>query len=71
MKDNGVGIPKDIQSKLFSISENTSTIGTEDESGTGLGLILCQEFVLYHKGSIWINSEVGKGSEFKFTIPIA
>lgn len=69
IKDCGVGIDKKIQSKLFDISENTSTKGTEDESGTGLGLILCKEFVEKHSGEIWIESEVGKGTVINFTIP--
>lgn len=71
IKDNGVGIPCDIQSKLFTISENVTTKGTEEETGTGLGLILCKEFVDKHKGEIWVESEVDKGSEFLFRIPIS
>ena len=69
VKDNGIGIPSEIQDKLFSISENISTEGTENETGTGLGLILCKEFVQKHSGKIWVESEVGKGSKFTFTIP--
>ncbi|MCD4791201.1 MAG: tetratricopeptide repeat protein, partial [Bacteroidales bacterium] len=69
VKDNGVGIEKEIQTKLFNISKNTSTKGTEDEAGTGLGLILCKEFVEKHGGKIWVKSETGKGSSFFFTIP--
>jgi PAS domain S-box-containing protein len=67
--DNGVGIPKEIQSKLFDIGESTSAPGTENESGTGLGLILCKEFVEKHGGKIWLESEIEKGSKFCFTIP--
>ncbi|OQY04295.1 MAG: hypothetical protein B6I20_03235 [Bacteroidetes bacterium 4572_117] len=70
VKDSGVGIPKKIQSKLFDIGENTSTYGTENETGTGLGLILCKEFVEKHGGEIWAESENGKGSKFIFTVPI-
>ena len=70
IEDNGVGISKEIQLKLFDISENASTQGTEDEKGTGLGLILCKEFVEKHSGKIWIESEIGKGSRFIFTIPV-
>ncbi len=70
VKDNGIGISKEIQSKLFDIGENTSTQGTENETGTGLGLILCKEFVEKHGGKIWIKSEEEKGSEFVFIIPI-
>ncbi|MBU8893703.1 MAG: PAS domain S-box protein [Bacteroidales bacterium] len=71
VKDNGVGIEQKNLSKIFSISENISTKGTENEHGTGLGLILCKEFVEKHGGEIWVESEHGKagGSEFKFTIP--
>ena len=70
VKDSGVGISREIQSKLFDIGENTSTEGTEHEKGTGLGLILCDEFVEKHGGKIWVESEVGKGSEFIFTLPM-
>lgn len=70
VSDTGVGIPKEIQSKLFDISENTSMQGTENEKGTGLGLILCKEFVEKHGGKIWLESEIDKGSTFYFTIPI-
>lgn len=69
VKDNGGGISEDIKSKLFKITENISTKGTEKETGTGLGLLLCKEFVEKHKGKIWVNSEIGKGSSFHFTIP--
>ena len=71
VKDSGVGIPPDIQSKLFKITENVTTKGTDNESGTGLGLILCQEFVEKHGGKIWVESELEKGSEFLFTIPFS
>jgi len=69
VKDTGVGIAKEVQSKLFDISKNTSTHGTENETGTGLGLILCKEFAEKNNGKIWVDSELGKGSSFKFTIP--
>jgi signal transduction histidine kinase len=68
IKDNGVGIPKVIQPKLFLISENTSTEGTDKETGSGLGLIICKEFIEKHGGKIWVESEEGKGSTFFFTI---
>ncbi|MFA5418642.1 MAG: PAS domain S-box protein, partial [Bacteroidales bacterium] len=67
--DTGVGIDNNHLKKLFRIDENHSTLGTQDEKGTGLGLILCQEFVDKHKGTIWAESEPGKGSCFYFSIP--
>lgn len=70
VKDNGIGIPKEMQSKLFEISENKSTYGTEKEKGSGLGLILCKEFVEKHNGKIWIESDGCKGSSVIFTIPL-
>ncbi|MDA3891789.1 MAG: PAS domain S-box protein [Salinivirgaceae bacterium] len=69
IEDNGVGIPKDKQSKIFNIEHNYSTKGTEKESGTGLGLILCKEFVERHAGDIWCKSKENKGSIFSFTLP--
>ena len=70
VSDNGIGISPENLAKLFDISEVLSTKGTAGETGTGLGLLLCKEFVEKHGGIIWVDSEVGKGSEFKFTLPI-
>jgi len=67
--DNGTGIPKADIGKLFKIGTSYSHRGTENEVGNGLGLILCEEFISKHSGKIWVESEVGKGSEFKFTLP--
>lgn len=67
--DNGVGMKNEVVEKLFHIDTNLSTTGTKNETGTGLGLILCAEFVKKHGGKIWVESEVGKGSKFHFTIP--
>jgi signal transduction histidine kinase/ligand-binding sensor domain-containing protein len=67
--DNGCGIPASVQEKLFRIDERVSTRGTANETGTGLGLILCKEFVEKNKGTIKVNSEVGKGSTFLVTFP--
>jgi signal transduction histidine kinase len=68
IEDNGVGISLKKQANLFSASEKTSTKGTENETGTGLGLILCKEFIEIHKGKIWVESEDKKGSKFIFTL---
>jgi len=67
--DNGVGISETSQDKLFRIEESYSTLGTLNEKGTGLGLVLCKEFVEKHLGELWVESEEGKGSRFIFTIP--
>lgn len=69
VSDTGLGIPEEHLSKLFSISENYSTTGTDKERGTGLGLLLCKEFVEKNGGRIRVKSESGKGSEFSFTTP--
>jgi PAS domain S-box-containing protein len=71
ISDNGVGIKPENITKLFNISEVITTKGTAEETGTGLGLLLCKEFVEKHGGKIWVESEVGKGSEFKFTLPMS
>ena len=69
VSDTGVGISEATLSNLFKVSQNASTVGTNNEKGTGLGLILCKEFIEQHGGSIWAESEVEKGSTFYFTIP--
>lgn len=68
VKDFGIGIDDSLKKKLFKIEHKTSTPGTEDETGTGLGLILCKEFINIHNSDIWIESRKGKGTEFKFTM---
>ncbi len=68
--DNGIGISKDSIDKIFKLDESYSTIGTEHEKGTGLGLILCKEFVEKNGGKLWVKSEPDKGSTFSFTLPI-
>jgi signal transduction histidine kinase len=69
VSDTGVGIPKEILDTLFRVDQNKSTRGTQNESGTGLGLILCRELIEKHNGRIWGESEQGKGSIFYFTLP--
>lgn len=69
VKDNGVGIPSKNMDKLFRIDGNFSTKGTENESGTGLGLILCREFIVKNGGDIWVESLPGNGSTFYFSLP--
>jgi len=70
VSDSGVGIDPDKQGKLFDITQKVSTLGTSKEKGTGLGLILCREFVERHHGKIWVESSPGEGSTFYFSIPI-
>lgn len=69
IEDTGVGIKKKNLEKLFRIGEDFSSRGTENETGTGLGLILCNDFIKKHKGDIWVESEPDIGSKFNFTIP--
>jgi signal transduction histidine kinase len=69
VKDTGIGISRDNIDKLFRIDDKYTREGTEHESGTGLGLLLCKEFVEKHGGKIWVESQEGKGSEFIFSIP--
>jgi signal transduction histidine kinase len=69
--DNGVGIAPEIQKVLFDKTTGYSTRGTANEKGTGLGLILCKEFIERNGGKIWLESEVGKGSTFFVSIPVA
>jgi len=71
VSDNGVGIEPDVIHKLFDISQKITTNGTANEPGTGLGLLLCKEFVEKHGGKIKVDSELGKGSVFVFEIPVS
>jgi PAS domain S-box-containing protein len=70
ISDNGVGMNEDKRNRLFKLGTNTRTNGTENERGSGLGLVLCKEFIEKHGGKIWVESEKGKGSDFKFTLPL-
>lgn len=66
--DNGIGISEKNIQKLFKVDKNLTTNGTENEIGSGLGLILCKEFVELHGGKLSVESELGKGSVFSFTL---
>ena len=68
VKDQGVGISPEVQKLLFEKTTGYSTRGTANEKGTGLGLILCKEFVERNGGRIWLESSLGKGSTFYFTL---
>lgn len=67
--DTGVGMSKEMMEKIFYISAKHTTLGTNKEKGTGLGLILCREFVERNHGRLIVESEIGQGSTFKFTLP--
>lgn len=70
VKDTGIGIPEEIGNNIFRIDIKYTREGTEQEKGTGLGLLLCKEFIERHGGKIWVESKLGEGSEFKFTLPL-
>ena len=67
--DSGVGMDEETRKNLFVLNKQNSKYGTENEKGTGLGLILCKEFIEKHRGRLVVESELGKGSTFKFDIP--
>ncbi len=69
VSDSGIGISQEDRHKLFRIDVQHSNVGTAGEAGTGLGLVLCQELVERNSGRIWVESEVGKGATFRFTLP--
>ena len=68
--DSGVGISEENVNKLFAIDKNLMTQGTDGETGTGLGLVLCKEFVEKNDGQIWVESKLGEGSVFSFSLPV-
>lgn len=70
ISDTGIGMAPEVMKKLFSLSKSNTTFGTDGENGTGLGLVLCREFVERNGGKIWAESEVGVGSNFFFTLPL-
>ena len=67
--DTGIGITDAKKNRIFGVDSSKSTTGTANETGTGLGLLLCKEYVERHNGKIWLESEVGKGTTFFFTLP--
>ena len=69
--DTGVGMTDEQIRKLFRLDKTSSSRGTDDEVGTGLGLIISKEFIEMHRGKIWVESTLGKGSKFCFRIPIS
>ncbi|MDR6843689.1 tetratricopeptide repeat-containing sensor histidine kinase [Flavobacterium granuli] len=69
ISDTGIGMDAKIQNNLFKLDIKTNRNGTENEPSTGLGLILCKEFVEKHNGKIWVESEVNKGTTFYFSFP--
>lgn len=71
VKDEGIGIEEENIGRLFQPNNRFISAGTVKEKGSGLGLIICKEFIEIHKGRIWVRSESGKGSEFSFTLPWA
>ena len=71
IKDNGIGIKETILSNLFKIDSCQSSVGTAEEHGSGLGLIICKDLIEKNGGNIFVESEFGKGTTFKFTIPLS
>ncbi len=69
VKDNGVGMSENQKIMLFEMNKGFTTPGTTNEKGSGLGMILCKDFIEKHDGKIWVESKSGNGSEFFFTIP--
>ena len=70
IKDSGIGMGDEELKKLFKTEVNNSTTGTDGELGTGLGLLICKEYIEKHHGEIWAESKKGKGSIFRFTLPL-
>jgi signal transduction histidine kinase len=68
--DSGIGMSEELVGNIFKIDKSTSRKGTNGERGTGLGLILCKEFITKNKGDIWVESKPEQGSTFYFTLPL-
>ncbi len=71
VRDTGIGMSPQMVDDLFRLDVQTNRRGTEDEPSSGLGLLLCKDFIEKHGGKIWVESEEGKGSTFYFTLPAA
>mgnify|MGYP002640526213 FL=1 len=70
IRDSGIGMDELKMKEIFDLaSEKKSTPGTQGETGTGLGLILCVDFVKKHNGNLWVESKLGEGSSFQFSLP--
>ena len=67
--DNGIGMDETMVENLFKMDVKTNRFGTENEPSTGLGLMLCKEFIERHNGKIWVESQVDKGTTFYFSFP--
>jgi PAS domain S-box-containing protein len=70
VKDTGIGINEVMLGNLFRLDVNTNRQGTEGESSTGMGLFLCNDFIKKHNGKLWVESQEGKGSTFRFSFPL-
>jgi signal transduction histidine kinase len=70
VKDTGIGMKETTRLKIFESDELFTTQGTAGEKGTGLGLMLCKEFVEKNNGKIWVESELGVGTTFSFSLPM-
>ena len=68
--DMGIGMSRTMVDNLFRLDVQTNRKGTDGEPSTGLGLLLCKDFIEKHGGKIWVESEEGKGSTFRFTLPV-
>ncbi|WP_423794675.1 sensor histidine kinase [Maribacter stanieri] len=69
IKDTGIGLPEEAINKIFNKNETFTTYGTNNEKGTGLGLVLCKEMVENNDGEIWVDSVLGEGTCFYFSVP--
>ena len=70
IQDNGIGIPEQALPTLFTVDQGKRQLGTEGEKGTGLGLVLCNQFIAQHGGEIWVDSTPGQGTTVNFTLPV-